>query len=100
MTEWNKRPLGPNAKKLIAHKMSIDAIPAGGGFEAGIRFLSSKESILSGARHATQWVLAAIDAVRGAAEPNQWKSASDEEIAGELLLKIDERKKHALRKRT
>ena len=43
-----KRKLGPNAKRLLAHKMSVDAIPAGGGLADGIKFLSSKESIISG----------------------------------------------------
>lgn len=87
------RPLGPNAKSLIAHKMSIDAIPSGGGLVDGLKFLSSKESIVSGARASAHWVAAAIDAVRGAVEPNPWKYADDEQIAGEILRQIEMREK-------
>jgi hypothetical protein len=86
------RPLGPNAKKLIAHKMSVDAIPSGGGFADGVKFLSSKESILTGVRNATRWVAEAIDAVRQASEPNPWKASTDEEIAGEILRRVEARK--------
>jgi len=84
--------LGQNAKKLIAHKMSVDAIPAGGGLADGLKFLSNKESIVSGARLATEWVAAAIDAIRGAADPNPWKFSTDEEIAGHILNQIAARK--------
>lgn len=91
MTE--PRRLGPNARKLIAHKMSIDAIPQGGGLAAGIKFLSSKTAILAGAREATNWTATVIDLVRAAAEPNPWKDAGDEEIAAELLRRIDAKRK-------
>lgn len=84
--------MGPNIRKLIATKMATDAIPRGEGFEAGIRFLSTKESIITGAKQATEWVQAAITVVRKAAEPNPFKAATDEEIAGEILRKLEERK--------
>lgn len=83
---------GPNMKRLIAHKMSRDAIPDGGGIAAGIAFLTSGK-IGEAAKAATQWCETAILAVRQAAEPNPWKSATDEEIAGELAKQIDDRLK-------
>jgi hypothetical protein len=84
--------LGPNVKRLISIKMAKDAIPDGGGFADGVKFLSSKESIVAGVRAATEWVKAALIAVRQATEPNPWKSASDEEIAGHIIERIEARK--------
>ena len=86
-------PIGPNIKMLIATKMATDAIPAGGGFADGVRFLSSKESIIAGAKAATEFVKLAIQAVRQAGDPNPWRNATDEEIAGELLRQIEAKKK-------
>jgi len=83
---------GPNVKKLIIHKMSRDAIPDGCGLKAGIEFLSDPKRIMAGAKSATEWVEAAILAVRQAAEPNPWKNADDEAIAGEILKGIESRK--------
>lgn len=79
---------GPNVKKLIAHKISLDAIQAGGGLADGIAFLTDPKRIVEVAKMATVWVNQAIAVVRTAAEPNPWKTASDEEIAAELLSKI------------
>jgi hypothetical protein len=84
---------GPNVKKLIVAKMSTDAVPKGGGLQDAINFLSTKESIIAGARKATEWVEAAILAVRAAAEPNPWKDASDEDIAAEILKGVEARRK-------
>ncbi len=84
---------GPNIKKLIIHKMSMDAVPKGGGFNDAILFLSNKERIVSGALAATQWVESAIQTIRQAAEPNPWKMASDEIIAEEILRQIEEKGK-------
>lgn len=82
---------GPNVKKLIAHKMSIDAVPANGGFRSAIDFLLDKDRIKRSARDAEEWVQASLLLIRQAAEPNPWKEADDEAIAGELLRQIDER---------
>lgn len=84
---------GPNVKKLIAHKISIDAIPSGGGFADGVKFLQNRERILSVARTATKWVAEAIQLVRTAGEPNPWSNADDEVIAEEILKGIDARRK-------
>jgi hypothetical protein len=90
---------GPNVKKLIAQKMAMDAVPKGGGLAEAIAFISSAESIKSGAAKATQWVNAAIQAVRDATEPNPWKNADDETIAEMLLKEIEtKRLSHAGRR--
>lgn len=81
--------MGPNVKRLIAHKMATDAIPANGGFADGLRFLSSAESIRNGCRAATAWVQDAIAAVK-AAPDNPF--GDDEAIAGEILQQIEARK--------
>ncbi len=81
-----------NVVKLIIHKMALKAVPSGGGLADAIKFLSSKEGLLAGAREAGEWVKAAILAVRQASEPNPWKDASDEEIAGEILRQAEAKK--------
>lgn len=91
--EEQRRPLGPKIKRLISVKMAKDAIPDGGGFADGVKFLSNKESIVAGARIATEWAKAALDAVRQAAEPNPWKMASDEDIAAHILERIEKKRK-------
>jgi len=87
--------LGPNVKKLWAIRMANEAIPKSGGLIDGLKFLSSKESIAAGARSASAWTEAAIQAIRLAGEPNPWKNADDEEIAGELLRIIAEKERSA-----
>lgn len=83
---------GPNVKKLIAHKMSMDAVPKGGSIVDAVAFLRDPERIKQGAREATEWVQLAIKAVREAAEPNPWKDADDEAIAAEILKRIEQMK--------
>lgn len=83
---------GPNVKKLIAHKMAIDAIPAGGGFAAGLHFLSDKQRIIDGAKAATAWVEQAIATVKSAPD-NPY--GDDEAIAGEILRQLEERNRKA-----
>ena len=83
--------MGPNVRKLWTHKMSRDAIPDGGGFVDGLEFFTNPEKRQRIMREAEAWVAQAIAVVRTAAEPNPWREASDEAIAGELLRLIDER---------
>ena len=84
--------IGPNVKKLIFQKMSTDAIPPGGGVQSAVEFLSSKEGVLASAKSSTTWVAQAIAVVRTAFEPNPWKNATDEEIAGEILRQLELRR--------
>jgi hypothetical protein len=84
--------VGPNVKRLLIIKMSRDAIPDGGGFADGVKFLSSKESIMSGYKSAEQWTKDAIQAVRNACDPNPFREADNETIAGEILRKLEAKK--------
>jgi hypothetical protein len=86
--------MGPNVKKLIAHKMSLDAVPPGGGLKSALDFLTKPGAIAASGKAGTEWVMAAIVAIRTAAEPNPWKNADDEQIAGEVLRRIGERKQN------
>lgn len=82
---------GPHVKRLIAHVMSIGAVPSGGGFADALRFLMDPDLIKRTAAASTQWVEVAINAVRLAGEPNPWKTADDEAIAEDILRRIDEK---------
>lgn len=84
---------GKNVNRLIIHKMSLDAIPPGGSFADGLKFLSSKESIANGARFAEAWVMKSIEVVRECPEPNSFKNADDEAIAGEILRILKRKQK-------
>jgi hypothetical protein len=86
-----KRKIGPNLKKLMAHKMAIDMIPPGGDPFAFV------ETIMDGKKHAAvaaaalEWSILAVNAVRSAVD-NPY--GDDEEvIAGEILKQIEERKR-------
>ena len=85
--------LTPNVKRLLLERVSIEAVPNGGGLNAGLTFLSSKENITAGFSAALEWVNQALIAVRNAAAPNPFASASDEEIATELMCQIIDKKK-------
>lgn len=77
--------IGPNVRKLIAHKMSVDAIPPGGGLMTGVEFLLDKNRVVNSAKVATKWVEDAIALVRTSPD-NPYKT--DEEIAGAILDKL------------
>jgi hypothetical protein len=84
--------LGPNVKKLISYKTSLDAIPPGGGVNDGIKFLCNRELVIKTIRNADEWVKSAITIIRKAADPNPFKTADDETIAAEILRRIEERR--------
>ena len=83
--------MGPNFRRLVARKMSLDAVPSGGGIASAVKFITTP-GVAKSAREAKQFVADAIALVRTAAEPNPFKTASDEDIAAEILRRIDERK--------
>ena len=85
-------PIGPNLKKLIILKVSRDAIPKGGNFIDGVRFLQTPGAMADGWKAATAWAQEAIRVVRLAAEPNPWKDADDETIAKEVLRQVEAKK--------
>ena len=84
--------IGSHIKKLIAHKMSFDAIPPDGGFADGVDFILDEERFKATARVATEWVQAAIRVLREAKEPNPWKDLDDEAIAGDILRRVEEKR--------
>jgi hypothetical protein len=69
--------------------MAADAIPKGGGFADGMRFLTSPDLPARG-RDAVEWVFAAIDAVKSA--PDNPYGDDDEAVAGEILRRIEEKR--------
>ncbi len=84
---------GPNFKKIVSMKMAMNAIPKGGNFMDGVRFLVDKDMLISGFKKAWDWAEQSIIKVREATEPNIFKNATDEEISAEILKKIEEKKK-------
>lgn len=86
---------GPNVKRLIAARMAVLAIPPNGDFMDGVRFLTDPGAVARAAREAQAFASDAIAAMRSAADPNPWRDATDEEIAGEILRAVEERKRAA-----
>ncbi len=83
---------GPNVRRLIARKASLLMVPPGsGGLPAAIEALRKHGNIIAVTREATAWVEQAIAVVRLAAEPNPYKTADDETIAGVILEEIEKR---------
>lgn len=80
--------IGPNVRKLICAKMAKDAIPPGGGVQAGVDFLMDKDKVIETARNAQTWVAHAILAIRQAPDPNPYKSKTDEEVAQVILDRV------------
>jgi len=82
---------------LISHKISIEAIPPDGTFLDGVAFLRDKHKFLTTCVEAAAWAKAAVLAVKTAAEPNPWKDSSDEEIAEEILRRVEDKKRRTKR---
>ena len=72
---------------LMIYKIAMDG--SRGGFASALKVLGSKESIRDAAVSAKAWCVDAIAAVRGAAEPNPWRHSTDDEIADEILRRIE-----------
>lgn len=89
MNTGQAQRMSPNMTRLMVHKLSRDAVPAGGGFADAVAFLSVPERVKAAAKAAGQWARAAVQAVRDARDPNPFKDASDEEIAGEILRQVE-----------
>lgn len=81
-----------NINRLIARKISIDAVPKGGGFQDAIGFLMNPTAIYETAKRAKEWVGAAIQAVKDA--PDNPYGDNDEVIAGVILEEIEKRNRH------
>lgn len=84
--------IGPNVKRLIAHKMSLLAIPIGSGKDSlglGVEALMNHGKFASIAAEASDWVQKAIAVMKTA--PDNPYGDDDEAIAGALLKGIEER---------
>lgn len=82
---------GPNVNKLIAKKIATDMVPSKDSMQGTIQNLMKPGNLQSVARKADEWVTQAIEAVRLAVGPNPWRTATDEEIAEEILRTIADR---------
>ena len=75
---------------LMIYKMALDGSRE--GFAGALKMLSSSEAIRNSAVTAKEWCADTIAAVRGAADPNPWRNATDDEIADEILRQLADRK--------
>ena len=82
---------GPNVKKLIVLFISRGAIPAGGGLADGIEFFRNPERRKDILAQAEANAIQAIQVIKSA--PDNPYGEDDEAIAGDLLKRIEERKK-------
>lgn len=85
-----KRKIGPNLKKLMIHKMAIEAVPPGGDFLDALKVIASPELLKKQAMEAMDWAIAAVDVVRSS--PDNHLGSDEETIAGEVVRRIEERK--------
>lgn len=85
-------------QQLEAMILARAAVPKNGSTADVIGFLLDAERVRTAAVDARRQAKQFIEIVRCAAEPNQWKNASDEEIAAELVRSIEQRKQGARRK--
>lgn len=97
MTEASKR-IGPNVRRLIAHKAALLMVPPGcggkakdGAFAVAINALTTPGNLVQMTRAATAWVEKAIEAVKKA--PGGEAYGDDEAIAGAILKSVAERQR-------
>ena len=83
--------MGPNVKKLVTHKASLDAVPAGSGLGGALSVLTTPGRLQQVLRDAAEWVNQAIAVVKTA--PDNPYGNDDEAIAGEILRQLEERKR-------
>ena len=84
-----------NVARLFAEKVATDMVAPGGGIGGVLTRIATPGLLVQKSREAKAFVDLALTAVRNAAEPNPWRDSTDEEIAGELLRRIEERRKVA-----
>lgn len=85
----NKRILGPNMKKLLARVVAREAIPPGGGFADGVKFITSGK-MGEVTRKSLDWIDEQIQAILSA--PDNTYGDDEEAIAGNILAMLAERK--------
>lgn len=87
MTE---RVIGPNAKKLLAHFIAREAVPAGGGLADGLNFLTDPDRRRQGLERAMSEMEMALEAVKLA--PDNPYGNDDEVIAAAILERVEMKK--------
>lgn len=93
--------VGPNVKKLVSKKAALIIVPVGSGSDSSAKVVSAlldPKKIVVAMREAAAWVERAIQAVREAAEPNEWKDADDETIAAEIVREMEKREQKNLQR--
>jgi hypothetical protein len=80
---------GPNVTELIIRFIAREAVPPGGGLADGIEFFKNPERRKQILAKAESNAIAAIQLIKTA--PDNSFGDDDEEIAGMLLKKIEER---------
>lgn len=83
--------LTPNVRRLLIYRMSVLAVPSGGGLADGLSFFTDTDKRRGVMVDAEKWTRDAIAAVRNAGEPNPWNVATDEEIAAEILRRTEQK---------
>jgi len=86
----NDMRLGPNAKKLLAHFIAIEAVPVGGGLASGLNFLADENLRRKGISRAITNFHNAIELIKSA--PDNPYGDDDEAIAGAILERLAEQK--------
>lgn len=87
------RKLGPQMTRFVVSRMSVDALNGTGrGIVAVVEFLQKPGSLADSARRSLEWCDQAIHSLRGAQEPNPFKTADEETIAAEVNRKLHETK--------
>lgn len=81
-----ERKLGTNLKRLIAYKVSQDAVPAGGGVKDALAALTTPGRMAELSRNALAWVDQAVAAVRSA--PDNPYGDDEEAICGAILEQL------------
>lgn len=83
------RKLGPNARKLLAHFIALEAVPRGGGLADGLNFLIDPDRRRQGLEKAMSNTQVAIDLVKSA--PDNPYGDDDDVIAGVILERVKHR---------
>jgi hypothetical protein len=80
---------GPNVSKLLTKFIAREAVPVGGGFQDGIKFLTDQEHRKKVLQKAEEMMLLSIKAIKSA--PDNPFGTDDEKIAEEILKRIAEK---------
>lgn len=81
------KPIGPNAKKLLAHFIAREAVPSDGGLADGLNFLVDTDRRRQGIERAMANLGAALAAVKTA--PDNPYGNDDEAIAAAILEHVE-----------